>query len=478
MGAYTVACWQDGPEWVVHVREIERTATARRVAHVPAVARGLVASCTDDDPELAQFEYHLLPDSLSAALAETRVSDLEGAAADVETVTVRNDLAWRLAVQGMRVRNLDMLVGTPAAWIDDLAVEVIRPHRRAAGVAAAPTARGTAAGPTVVQHDRYVHEAFLYSSDEEFLAEMLPFVQDGLALGQPVMVAVIEPRLRLLREALGGDAARVRLVDMAQLGANPARIIPAWAKFIEDNRALGRPLRGIGEPIWAGRRTAELLECQFHEALLNLAVDPATPLWLRCPYHAQDLTADVLAEACHSHPIVAEPDATHRSDTYGGQAHIEQMFGAELNAPLVEPDVLGFTVETLAAVRGFVIRRALLAGMNPIRTADLALAVWEVARDSAIRGGGPGELRVWCEDGGFVCEVSDSRRITDPLVGRIPPTQVVDDPRGTWLSDDQVNRLVSTSEQRDGAWLANQLCDLVQVRSPLRGSVVRISSWI
>ena len=152
--------------------------------------------------------------------------------------------------------------------------------------------------------------------------------------------------------------------------------------------------------------------------------------------------------------------------------------GPELSPPAVATDVLGFTIETLAAVRGFVIRRALLAGMNPTRTADLALAVWEVARDSAIRGGGPGQLRVWCEDSAFVCEVSDTRRITDPLVGRIPPTQVVDDPRGAWLSDDQVNRLVSTSEQRDGAWLANQLCDLVQVRSPQRGSVVRISSWI
>ena len=48
----------------------------------------------------------------------------------------------------------------------------------------------------------------------------------------------------------------------------------------------GRPVRGIGEPIWPGRRPEELLECQLHEALLNVAVDPEVPFWLICPYDA------------------------------------------------------------------------------------------------------------------------------------------------------------------------------------------------
>jgi hypothetical protein len=35
----------------------------------------------------------------------------------------------------------------------------------------------------------------------------VPFVLDGLAAGQPVMVAVIQQRIDLLRAALGPDAA-------------------------------------------------------------------------------------------------------------------------------------------------------------------------------------------------------------------------------------------------------------------------------
>ncbi len=79
---------------------------------------------------------------------------------------------------------------------------------------------------------------------------------------------------------------------MTQLGSNPARIIPAWRDFLDEHP--GTPVRGVGEPIWGGRRPAEIVECQLHEALLNVAISPATPLWLRCPYDATQLAESVL----------------------------------------------------------------------------------------------------------------------------------------------------------------------------------------
>ena len=56
-------------------------------------------------------------------------------------------------------------------------------------------------------HDGYRHEAFLWKGEDEFLAGTVPFILDGLAAGQPVMVAVIQQRIDLLRAALGPDAA-------------------------------------------------------------------------------------------------------------------------------------------------------------------------------------------------------------------------------------------------------------------------------
>src|SRR5436309_821665 len=62
-----------------------------------------------------------------------------------------------------------------------------------------------------------------------------------------------------------GTAEGVEFADLARVGANPARIIPAWRDFGAQRAAAGGTLRGIGEPIWAGRSSSELVECQRHE---------------------------------------------------------------------------------------------------------------------------------------------------------------------------------------------------------------------
>jgi hypothetical protein len=79
------------------------------------------------------------------------------------------------------------------------------------------------------------------------VAQTAPFVREGLALDEPVMVALKGDRLEALRAALGEDARRVRLVDMARVGRNPARIIPAWQRFLDEHEGVSA--RGIGEPV-------------------------------------------------------------------------------------------------------------------------------------------------------------------------------------------------------------------------------------
>ena len=307
-------------------------------------------------------------------------------------------------------------------------------------------------------HDGYRHEAFLWRSDEEFLAGTVPFVQDGVEAGQPVMVAVVPRRLDLLRDAVGVAAAGVEFVDMEQLGANPARIIPAWREFTEAHTGAGRAVRGIGEPIWDGRRASELVECQLHEALLNMALEVDTPLWLLCPYDAAALPEAVVAEAHRSHPVVVDGQIHRGSTAYGGAHHVSVIFGSDLGAAGAPVSHRLFGPEELAAVRAEVHARAASAGLSADQGADLALAVHEVAVNSLEHGGGRGELRFWQEEGALVVEVRDSGLIADPLVGRRLPA---------W--DDDGGR---------GLWLANQLCDLVQIRSGATGTTVRIHTWL
>ena len=307
-------------------------------------------------------------------------------------------------------------------------------------------------------HRAYQHEALLYRGAEDFLSATVPFVLDGVALGQPVMVAVTAPRLGQLRAAVGADAPGVHFVDMAELGANPARIIPAWRAFVDEYGGRQRPVRGIGEPVWAGRRATEVVECQLHEALLNVAVEPDIPLWLLCPYDADALDAPVITEATRSHPSLREAKAYRGSTSYGGAHHVETLFGGPLPDPPLETTAVIFAREDMGQVRRLVRAQAAAAGLRPDRTTDLVVAVTEVATNSIQHGGGQGSLRLWRHEDAVICEISDAGHITDPLVGRRTPSQATKGGRGLWL--------------------ANQLCDLIQVRSAPAGTTIRLYSWL
>lgn len=314
------------------------------------------------------------------------------------------------------------------------------------------TATATAARP----HASYRHEALIYRGDGDFLAGTVPFVLDGLDAGQPVMVAIGARRLALLEDALGSRARQVLRVDMHELGRNPASIIPAWCEFVGDH--AGAAVRGIGEPVWAGRRDVEVAECQLHEALLNVAVAPDTPLWLRCPYDADTLGADVVEAAHRSHPLLVEGEEFRGSTAYGGIHHAEAVFGTQLPEPAGPVETLPFAGAELPLVRETVTRRAAQAGIEAHRAADLVLAIHELATNSVRHGGGTGVLRVWEDALSLACEVSDAGHIDDPLAGRRHPPL--------------------SSEGGRGLWLANQLGDLVQLRSSPAGTAVRVLTWL
>ena len=159
----------------------------------------------------------------------------------------------------------------------------------------------------------YRHEAFLWHDRTDFTDSLVPFVTDGLDAGEPVMVAIVGSTSTGCGRRWGRRATRCSFFDMAELGHNPAKIIPAWQKFIDTEAADGRPARGVGEPIWAGRDTDELIECQVHEALLNVAVDPTIPFWLVCPYDADR------AGAAGDRRGLPQPSGGHRGRCVQGQ---------------------------------------------------------------------------------------------------------------------------------------------------------------
>jgi anti-sigma regulatory factor (Ser/Thr protein kinase) len=462
--SYTARCWRDDGAWVVHVVELDETARTARLSQVEAVAHDLVARFGGPKATSARVVIDLqvhddLMNLLNAAAAARQDRDR----VSVEAVTLRRGVARRLSAEGFAIKEVAALLGLSVVRAQQLAGDGSRPAQRPMARAAVPassqaTSVVTSAPPRQKPHGSYQHEAFLYRGDDDFLSGTVPFVLDAVSLDQPVMVAVTMPRLVKLQAAVGSDAPGVKYVDMAELGANPARIIPAWRTFVDEHAAEGRPVRGIGEPVWAGRRATEIVECQLHEALLNLAVEPDTPLWLLCPYDAESLPGPVLEEACRSHPSLREGEHYRGSTSYGGVHHVDHLFGGRFPEPPEGTPATSFNRDDLADVRRRVSRFGAESGLNPDRTTDLVLAAAEVATNSVRHGGGRGVLRMWRQGDAVVCEFTDRGHITDPLAGRrVPP--------------------LSTEGGR-GLWLANQLCDLVQIRSAASGTAVRLVSWL
>jgi anti-sigma regulatory factor (Ser/Thr protein kinase) len=292
-----------------------------------------------------------------------------------------------------------------------------------------------------------------YAGDDEFVERSRAFVEDGLEGDEPVLVMVGARKLELLRAGLGTRADNVHFADMEVVGRNPARIIPAWNRFVGDNVEGGGGMRGIGEPIWAGRNPSELAECQLHESLINLAFAAADDFRLICPYDTSALPDDVIEEARRSHPVLSHHGAEGVSHDYCGIDRVAARFAEPLSEPPADAEELTVTMRALRDARRLVRDRAQDAGLAE-RSDDFVLAVNEVLSNSLHHACEDGVLRVWEEPNGLVCEVRDGGHILQPLIGREEP------------SIGQIGG--------HGIWLVNLVCDLVQVRSSAGGSTVRM----
>jgi anti-sigma regulatory factor (Ser/Thr protein kinase) len=149
-----------------------------------------------------------------------------------------------------------------------------------------------------------------------------------------------------------------------------------------------------------------------------------------------------------SHPAVSGEQAneSYEPDLAGA------LFAEAL--PAAPLDAVGTDVRSgsLAPLREFV--RGFSGALAQDRREDLVLAANEVVTNSVQHAGGECRVSIWDDTTAVVCEVRDTGRISDPMVGRLPAP--LEAPAGR------------------GLWLANQLCDLVQIRSSQHGTTVRL----
>ncbi|MGX1809412.1 anti-sigma factor RsbA family regulatory protein [Nocardia sp. NPDC055321] len=270
---------------------------------------------------------------------------------------------------------------------------------------------------TAATTNPFVHPALFYRDSDEYLTGTLRFIQDGLALGEPVAVSVPTAKLELLRTALGADADRVRLLDMTIEGRNPGRIIPGVLRAFTDAHPADR-VRIIGEPVWAERSEAEYPACALHEALVNSAFAGRAATIL-CPYDLSTLPAHMVADAYATHPTLIDETGESVSTTYDPD-HIVAIYNQPLADPPATATTYAFDASTLSEVRHAAVEYARQAGMGADQLLDAELVIGETTTNSVVHGGGKGTLALWSQGPHLCCQVRDAGHIADPLAGRLP----------------------------------------------------------
>jgi anti-sigma regulatory factor (Ser/Thr protein kinase) len=308
-------------------------------------------------------------------------------------------------------------------------------------------------GPAAARSPSFAHDALFYRNEDEYLTGTLPFLRDSLRAGTPALVAVPAANGGWISRALGGDAGRVRFVDMTIDGRNPNRIIPAVLRaFVDDHP--GQPVAIIGEPIWPGRTAAEYPACVQHEALINVVFAHLAGTIL-CPYDSRRLEPEILSDACRTHPNVIVNGERNSSMRYADPVHVVHDFNQPLPCPDHATAVMDFAgIDDLPRLREFVGRHAGAAGLAHDRSIDLQMSANEIATNTIRHADGAGAARIWAEDGHVLCDITDSGYIEDLLAGRLQPP--------------------ITSEGGRGLLVSNYLCDLVRLYSVPGLTTVRL----
>lgn len=309
--------------------------------------------------------------------------------------------------------------------------------------------------------NRLVHDGVVYSTPEQFLDAMLPFIRDGLAQAEPILAAPTPANAALLQRELGSDAARIEWAEAAE-DHRAVQRLGIFERFIADRVDRGATrVRLLGEPVWpSDPADSGTTEWQRYESYLNVALAPY-PAWLVCPYDATSLSQDIVASACQTHPHIGHGSQRRASGEYAKPDDFARELDESGPLPAPPPEAaercfdLSARIDLLADLRRFVGEQARAAEAADEQVSDVELAANEIAGNGARHADGLVTVRTWSPPGEFVCELSDTGPgIGDRFAGYATPQPAKS---GGW-----------------GLWIARRVCDTIEIRSSAAGTTVRL----
>ncbi|GAA0742065.1 sensor histidine kinase [Dactylosporangium roseum] len=306
------------------------------------------------------------------------------------------------------------------------------------------TRTGAAAG-----HHGYFHEAIFYDRPDDLLAVVVPFLLDGVAAGEPSIVAFGEHNAALVRDALP-EGHGVTFLTGEGVYARPAAAIRSYRRLLAGHVADGAAqIRIVGElaPDLLGRMWDWWAR---YEAAINHAYDDF-PLWSMCAYDTRRTLTPVLDDVARTHPNVAMPGGRHvPSGSFVDPLTFLSEPSTTAPDPIEErPPVAELADPTPGEARDVV--RAVDGGRLRLHELEeLTIAVSEVVTNALRHGRPPVRMRVWTAEDRIVVAVSDGGAgPKDPFAGLMPADHGGLGGLGLWITYQSCNH-VRTSRTADG----------------------------
>jgi hypothetical protein len=306
----------------------------------------------------------------------------------------------------------------------------------------------------------FQHWLCVYDDDQQLLQTAVPFLTEGLDLGEPVLAVATPANLELLGTALKDRGGDVDYADSAFFGRRPPQRLAALYRYwkgrgaARDGSQPARRVRILAEPMLAGRSSREVAAWTRMEAALNVTLAP-TSITMTCLYDARTLGQDIVSGALATHPV--QVAGAHRSPSahYADPAAFVRSCDT---GPLPDPpaDAAAFEFDgDLRRLRRFIADRAAVHGVTADRADMLVLAVSEVGAYLKSRWPASATVRAWEQPGAVVCDFRQpGASISDPFIGLRPAELVPGD--------------------GDGLWLTNQICDWMEIRSGAGGCTIQL----
>lgn len=305
--------------------------------------------------------------------------------------------------------------------------------------------------------EAFQHGACVYDSDQQFLQTAVPFLAEGLAAGDPVLAVTTPANLELIGAALGPRGGEVDYAESAFFGRRPPQRVAAFYRYWKNHASGtggGNRVRILAEPVWAGRSTREIAAWTRMESALNVVLAPAS-ISMICAYDTRAVGPGIVSGALRTHPAqIAGSRLSPSADFTDPAEFVRSCDSGTLPDPPADAAAFLFDGD-LRELRRFTAGRAAAYEVTGERADTLILAVSEVGAYLKNQHPGTAAVRAWEQPGAVVCDFRQPGvSVSDPFLGLRPA------------------RLEPSAG--DGLWLANQVCDRMEIRSGADGCTIQL----